>query len=166
MVATTQILENNTGAQSTTDKTSGTVRFKTADNATVDGVNPMVVPSGSPNYSYEKWLSLNVTVAPVTNITNLRIYSDGANSFGTGVLLYCKAVASFATPQLGTTLSGFTDFFTYTSGSSLTAAASSVTTFTGTGQKGYYIVFVMQVSSTATQGALSTEAFTFSYDET
>lgn len=166
MVATVQILENNTVSQTTTDKTSGTIRFKTADNATVDTVAPMVVPSGSPNYSFEKWLQLNVTVAPATNITNLRAYSDGTNSFGTGVALSAKAVSAFVTPVLGTTLSGFTDFFTYTSASSLTTAASSATTFTGTGAKGYFLVMVMQVSSTATQGALSAETLTWSFDET
>lgn len=166
MVATVQILENNTVSQTTTDKTAGTVRFKTADNATVDGLSPVVVPASTPNYSFEKWLSLNVTVAPVTNITNLRIYSDGASGFGTGVALFCKAVSAFTTPALGSTLSGFADFFSYTSGASLTTAATSGTTFTGTGQKGYFAVFVLQVSSTATQGALTAETFTWSYDET
>ena len=44
MAATVQIVEKNGAGGTTTDKTSGTIRFKNADNSTVDLVNPMVKP--------------------------------------------------------------------------------------------------------------------------
>lgn len=61
MAATVQILEKNGAGPTTTDKTSGTIRFKNADNATVDTGNPMVKPGAGTDYSFEKWLRLNVT---------------------------------------------------------------------------------------------------------
>ena len=44
MAATVQIVEKNGAGGTQTDKTSGTIRFKNADNATVDTGNPMVKP--------------------------------------------------------------------------------------------------------------------------
>ena len=42
MAATVQIVEKNGAGGTQTDKTSGSIRFKNADNSTVDLVNPMV----------------------------------------------------------------------------------------------------------------------------
>ena len=58
-----------------------------------------------------------------SQITNIKAYSDGANGLGTGVGLYAKAVTSFATPAEATATTGYTDFFTYTSGSALSLGA-------------------------------------------
>ena len=98
MAATVQIVEKNGTAGTNTQKDSGTVRFKNADNATVDTVNPMVIPTAGVDYSFEKWLSLKVTVGPSSYLENLKFYTDGSNGFGTGVLLYAKAVTTYATP--------------------------------------------------------------------
>ena len=165
MVATVQIVEKNGTAGTNTQKDSGTVRFKNADNATVDGNNVLVVPSGTgtTEYSYEKWLRLKVTVAPDTNISNLKFYTDGANGYGTGVLLYAKAVATYATPAQPTATAGYTNAFSYTSGSALNLGTAAVT---GTGEKGSHAVLLMTVASTASPGTLTAETGTFSYDET
>ena len=48
MPATIQIHEMS-ALDSGTDKTSGTVRFKDADNATVDANNPLVIPDAGVN---------------------------------------------------------------------------------------------------------------------
>lgn len=162
MVATVQIGEKNGTAGTFTDKTSGTVRFKNADDKEVDTNDPMVIPTAGVDYSYEKWLRLKVTVAPDTNIGNLKFYTDGANGFGTGVLLYSKAVATYATPAEATGVGGYTDSFTYTSGSALSLGTG---TFTGTGEKGDHMVSMMTIATTAGQGSLSAETVTFSYDE-
>jgi hypothetical protein len=162
MVATVQILEKNGAGPTTTDKTSGTVRFKTADNATVDTSDPINIPAAGTNYSYEKWLILNVTVAPDTNISNLKFYTDGGNGLGTGVGLYAKAVTSYSTPALGTSTAGYTDAFTYTSGSALSLGAGP---YTSTGEKGDHAVLLMTVGDTASPGQTSSETITFSYDE-
>ena len=53
MAATMEIHEMS-GADTGTDKTSGTIRFKDADNATVDTNNPLVVPAADTIYSYTK----------------------------------------------------------------------------------------------------------------
>ena len=162
MVATVQIVEKNGAGGTATDKTSGTIRFKNADNATVDNNNPMVIPGAGSDFSFEKWLRLNVTVAPSVQISNLKFYTDGANGLGTGVLLWAKAVASYATPAEPANSSGYTNAFTFTSGAALSLGAGP---FTGTGEKGDHAVCLMEVASTATQGQTPSETTTFSYDE-
>lgn len=162
MAATVQIIEKNGAGGTPTDKTSGQIRFKNADNATVDTANPMVKPGAGTDYSFEKWLRLNVTGGTYTEITNIKVYMDGANGLGTGVTLYAKAVASYATPAEATGTAGYTDAFTYTSGSPLTLGAGP---YTSTGEKGDHLVMMLAVGTTASGGITSSEVLTFSYDE-
>jgi hypothetical protein len=163
MAATVKIVEKNGAGGTQTDKTSGTIRFKNADNATVDTNNRMVVPGSGYDYSYEKWLIFQVDVAPAVDLQNLKFYTDGANGFGTGVELYAKAVTTYATPAEATATTGYTDAFTYTSAAPLSLGAGP---YTGTSEKGDHCVLMLRVASTAAPGLLSTETLTFSYDET
>lgn len=162
MAATVQIIEKNGAGGTPTDKTSGQIRFKNADNATVDTSNPMVKPGSGTDYSFEKWLRLNVTGGTYTEITNIKAYMDGASGLGTGVTLYAKAVASYATPAEATGTAGYADAFTYTSGSPLTLGAGP---YTSTGEKGDHLVMMLAVGTTASGGITSSEVLTFSYDE-
>lgn len=162
MPATVQIVEKNGVPGTATDKTSGSVRFKNADNATVDNLNPMVKPPSGTDFSFEKYFRLNVTVAPQTQISNIVAYSDGANGLGTGVQLLAKAQAAYATPTEPSATTGFTDFSTFTSGAPLSLGAGP---FTGTGQIGDHLVMLLTVASTATQGVTPTESITFAFDE-
>lgn len=162
MPATVQIVEKNGAGGTTTDKTSGTVRFKNADNATVDLVNPMVKPPSGVDYSFEKWLRLNVTGGTYSQITNIKAYTDGSNGLGTGVLLYAKAVASYATPAEATSASGYTNAFTYTSGSALSLGAGP---FTSTGEKGDHLVMMLTVDNTCSGGVTPSETLTIAWDE-
>ena len=164
MVATVTIIEKNgtTAAYTATDKTNGTVRFKNADDPNVDTNNPLVIPATGYDYSFEKWLRLKVTVAPSTQISNLKFYTDGTNNFGTDVAMYAKAVAVYATPAEATGTTGYADAFTYTSAAPLSLGTAATS---GTGEKGSHAVLMMRVGSTATQGALTAETVTFSYDE-
>jgi hypothetical protein len=161
MAATVKIYEKNGAGETDTDKTSGTIRFKHADNATVDTSNPMVVPGAGSDWSYQKWLRLNIT-GTYTEISNLKFYTDGSNGFGTGVNLWAKTEATYATPAEETASTGYTDAFSYTSGSPLSLGTGP---FTGTGDKGSYLKLALEVQSTASQGALSAESVTFAWDE-
>lgn len=162
MAATVQIIEKNGAGGTPTDKTSGTIRFKNADNATVDLNNPMVKPASGTDWSFEKWLRMNITGGTYSQITNVKAYSDGGNGLGTGVGLFAKATASYATPAEGTSSSGYADFFTYTSGSPLSLGAGP---FTGTGEKGDHLVMLLSVADTASGGLTSSETLTLAWDE-
>lgn len=162
MAATVQIVEKNGAGGTQTDKTSGTIRFKNADNATVDLVNPMVKPGAGTDYSFEKWLRFNVSGGTYSQITNIKAYSDGANGLGTGVSLYAKAVTSYATPAEATGTAGYTDFFTYTSGAPLTLGAGP---FTSTGEKADHLVMMLAVGTSASGGVTPTETLTIAWDE-
>lgn len=162
MAATVQIVEKNGAGGTQTDKTSGTIRFKNADNSTVDTSNPMVKPGAGTDYSFEKWLCFNVSGGTYTEISNIKAYSDGANGLGTGIGLYAKAVTAYSTPAEATATTGYTSFFTYTSGSALTLGAGP---YTSTGEKGDHLVMIMTVDNTATGGMTPTEALSFSWDE-
>lgn len=162
MAATVQIIEKNGAGGTPTDKTSGTIRFKNADNSTVDLTNPMVKPGAGSDFSFEKWLRMNVSGGTYSQITNVKAYSDGGNGLGTGVLLWAKAVASYSTPAEATATAGYTNFFTYTSGSSLTLGAGP---YTSTGEKADHLVMMCEVASTASGGLTSSETLTLAWDE-
>ena len=163
MAATVQIIEKNGAGGTGTDKTSGTVRFKNADNATVDLNNPLVKPSsGQYDYSFDKWLRMNVTGGTYSQITNVKAYSDGANGMGTGVEVYAKAVSSYATPAEATEITGYTDLFTYTSGSPLSLGAGP---FTSTGEKGDHLVLMCRVTDAVSGGLTNAETVTLGWDE-
>ena len=68
MAATVQIREKNTAGQTATDKTSGTIRFKKADDATVD------------RRSGRQALALHHVVRPVLPAPAARLVSCGPSS--------------------------------------------------------------------------------------
>ena len=184
MAATVIINEWNTDGGSPsmqTDKTSGTVRFKNADNATVDLIDPLVVPTTGREYSYEKWLRLQITGGAFTQIDNLRAYSDGANNYGTGIKLWntthgviiepgnpdetLDPPQALANEPGGSPTVTMTDFFAATSGAPVDLDAINTGPFTANGHIGDFLVLVMEVETTASQGVLSAETLTFAYDE-
>jgi hypothetical protein len=180
MAATVVINEWN-GNSTKTDKTSSTVRFKSADNATVDTNNPLSIPAAGQTYSYEKWLRLAITgTGPSQRINNLKFYTDGSNGYDSGsgfVKLWGETQASGAfrssaapdtansIPLAGSGSKTMTNSFSYTSGGAL-SLSSAAETFSGTGVDiGGFVVLVMEVEPSATQGTLTAETGTFSYDE-
>jgi hypothetical protein len=162
MPATVQLVEKNSAGGTQTDKTSGTIRFKNADNSTVDLNNPMVKPPSGSDWSFEKWLRMNVSGGTYSQITNVRVYTDGSSGYGSGVNLWFKAVAAFATPAEATASTGYTNAFTYTSGSPLTLGAGP---YTSTGEKADHLVAMLEVQSTASGGLLTAETLTLAWDE-
>lgn len=170
MVATVIINELTGSTPTKTDKTSGVIRFKNADSAGIDTNNPMVSPvSGNSDYSFEKWLRCEVTVAPDIEISNLEAYADGTMFGGSLVEVYGKVIASHSTPAEATgttgtpsTPSGTVNIELWTSGAPQSLSSGS---FSGTGDMGDHIVLIMEVKAGAVQGALSAETFTIRYDE-
>lgn len=166
MAATVLIREKNGAGETATDKTSGTIRFKNADDATVNTSNPMVVPSAPGyDYSYEKYIRMNVSGGTYTEISNPRLYSDGSNGMGTGVQVYAKAVGSYTQPAEASGIAGYSDLFGYTSGSPLDMDGNNAGPFSGTGDKGDYCVMIMRVAETASGGVTASETITLAWDE-
>ena len=167
MAATVLIHEKNGAGEAATDKTSGTIRFKNADNATVDLINPLVKPGAGVDYSFEKWLRMNVSVAPAGNITNPKFYMSGAAETGQSLYISTTNPGAYATPAEATATTGYTDAFTYTSGSPKALDVANAGPYTGTGDIADYIKMMMTVGTTiAAPGALPAKTMTVQWDET
>jgi hypothetical protein len=162
MAAATQIIEKNGAGGTATDKTSGTVRFKRADNSTVDLVDPIPKPASGSNWSFQKLLRLNVTGGSYTSISNLKAYTDGSSGLGAGINLWAKATASYATPALETASTGYANAFTFTSGAALSLGAGP---FSGVGEKGDHLQLALEVTSAAAGGLTASETLTLAWDE-
>lgn len=174
------------------DITSGTLRFKCADDNTNDNNNPIPIPAAGTNYSFWKHVYLRCTVRPGSEIVNnVKFYTDGSNGYGTGVGLKVSdtfpthtnasnagyEVDDNSTGSTGTEMdagtpnhsgvTGTTDAFTFSSASPL-----SVTIGEGSSQIDAvsevtnFVILQMTVASTAASGELSAETLTFRYDET
>jgi hypothetical protein len=166
MPATVQIHEM-TAAAAGVDKTSGTIRFKAANDQTVDTNDRLQIPGAGSIYSYTKHVRFYFSSGPSVDIQNLRAYTDGSNTFGTGVTVgYDIPAAGLGTfPNIATNISG-TDLFTKTSGAPIDMDGINTGPHTGTGYKGDHVRMQMAVASTAYPGALAAETMTFAYDET
>ena len=182
MAATVIINEYHGAGGTKTDKTSGSVRFNNADDANVDLVNPLVVPGSGQEYSYEKWLRLEITDAGgFTQIDNLRAYSDGANGFGAGVKLWYAVAGVYMQPVVpseasdppqsaaaGSPVENMTDFFSSNSGAPIDLDAINSGPFTDGSpaeEIGDFLVLAMEVEPSASQGVLTAETLTFAFDE-
>jgi hypothetical protein len=185
MVATVQIVRKTGASPGTaTDITSINTRANAYDtHSTGDITNGIQIPSVGTYYSYWVTTRLNCTVSPAGTINNLRWFTDGTGSFGTGVT--CKVAkastgldagyrqATGTVGQTGTQLTQVNhtgldaapvDAFTLTAASPL--ALSGSITNPSTGQFGDHVVYQLEVGTTAASGATSQETFTFRYDET
>ncbi len=180
MVASVAIMEHNGSGGTQTNKAGGSVRFKNADDATVDLVNPLVVPTSGQEYSFEKWLRLAITGGTYVQIDNLQVYTDGSNGFGTGVKLWYALAGVFSqpvvpaegvdppqSPAAGSPVENMADVFALVTGSRGNLDAINAGPFIGSPDLdiGDFIVLVMEVEATASNGVLAAETLTFSYDE-
>ena len=149
-----------------TDKSASTVRFKLADDATIDSSDPITVPSGNySNHSYHKKLRMFCATAPSTQIDNLQMYSDGSSGFGTGVTVNATNHGVTFTANATGPLAGGKDLFGFISGAAMNIDAIDTAALTATGYGGDIVALQMEVASTAGAGALTDETITFSYDE-
>ena len=152
--------------------------------STNDTANPIEIPSGADNFSYWVNTQLDATMAPDNLIDNLEWFTDGSNTYGTGVtcVVAQAARASYTeapgTPGVsGTVLTDAnysggtltpatpTDAFAEVTGAPLAVTGSTTTT----GEFGNIVVYQVTVDNTATPGdhpPSTPETFTWRYDET
>ena len=169
MAATMDIREFNGVGATPTTKTSGTIRFKDADDANVDLNNPIVRPGSGSVYSYEKVLRLNLGAGLTGAITSPRAFSDSVDNLGTGVSMTAAVQDGAAFIQPVNTLSVVgtpLDFFGFTSGAPLALDSITAGPFTVIGDIADYLYIQAAVASTASPGVTSTETLVLSYDET
>lgn len=166
MVAAMKIYEMS-ATMTGTDKTASTVRFKLADNATIDSNNPITIPTGTmgAKRSFHKKLRMYCATAPSTSIDNLQMYSDGSSGFGTGVTVNASNRGVTWAANATTALTGGKDLFGFTSGAPMNIDAVDAAAIITTGYGGDIVGLQMAVATTAGPGALTDEVITFSYDE-
>jgi hypothetical protein len=182
VMAATVIINEWTAIQTHVDKTSATVRMKNANNATVDLLDPMVVPGSDQDFSFEKWLRLKITDAGgFTQIDNLRVYADGANNMGTGIKVWYALAGAWDIPveppvgvdppqssAAGSPQENMLDLFALTQGAPGDLDAINNGPFTdGSPEEhiGDFIVLVGEVETSASNGITPAEVLTFAYDE-
>jgi len=169
-----------TGAGPTaTDITGINTRANAQDaHSTGDTSNPIEIPTGADNFSFWRATRLEATTAPDNLIDNIEWFTDGANSYGTGITNVMNTATGY-TQATGTngvtgieltvgnyaTLAGApTDSFAFVTGTPKVVAGST----TVTGQFGDRAVFQVVVDTTATAGTkpATPETFTWRFDET
>jgi hypothetical protein len=155
-----------TGAAAGADKTSDTVRFKSADETTVDDTNRIQIPAAGTERSYTKTLRGYVDSAPDTDFSNLEAYTDGGSYSDTWVTVQYDVNQNWAA-NVTTDISG-TDLFTMTSGNAIDMDSwdTAWTAGEGTGYWGSFLRLQMEVGTGASPGTLNAETLTVSYDET
>ncbi len=161
------------------------IRFKTADDPTIDANNPIPIPASGTKRSFWKHIFLKATAGPFTQIDNVKFFTDGTG-FGTGITTFVadetptKNSASTAgydqaTGMVGddgdeltthTNITAKTDAFTFTSGTpkSVTIGEAGAI-IDSVGETTNYVIGQMDVASTAGPGDLPNETWTFQYDE-
>lgn len=138
------------------------VRFKAADNDDADTSNPLVKPTSGTNYSYEKWLKLQVTTAPDNSLTNLRFHRSSGTF--TGISDFYGVYDTYV-PPVGTSSSVATNAVPTSATGLTTQSGGAIATFTGTGQFGPYVVVQWRVSTSAVAGNQASVTYRFTFDE-
>jgi hypothetical protein len=163
---------NITGANTVANATD------THQSSATGSSDPIRIPTSGINYSYWVVCRLECTVTPLGTLNNIRWYTDGSNTFGTGVTCKVQTATSYVQAtgtagisgiQLTTgnypTLAGApVNAFTYVVGSPLSVSGSLSNP--STGDFGDFVVYQLEVDSTAVPGVTGTETFTWLYDET
>jgi len=173
----TVTLQRVTGTATLTAITGTTTRMSLADNASPGSSFALQIPISGTNYSFWMAWYLNADTAPAGGIDTVKMYSDGANSFGTGTALLVAQSASYVqatgsstsgTQLLLANVTGLTpstplDFFGYTSASPLSVTGSIGA---ATGRITNYTYFQMGITSTAAPGVTAVaETSTWQYNE-
>lgn len=176
-MAATVVINRITGtvaASAETNVTSGSVHAGAQDANTSPCRIP--VPSSGSNYSFWVTTQLKCTVAPDNSLNNVKWYTDGGNSFGTGVTALVIPASGYAS-ALGaagssgsllnaanygpTACAATSSLFLYTSACKLTLTGSTNTT----GSFGNRVVFQLSVDTTASAGNSGAELITWEFDE-
>ena len=159
------------------------LRFKTADNNTVDSIDEIPIPSSGTNRSYWKHVYLKVVGGIFSRISNIKFYTNGTN-YGSGITINVGNETPakdsgyvIANGTRGTTgdemvashggISGKTEIFgNYTSGSPKSISISeSGSLIDSVNETTDYLVFQMDIDNTVTKTDLSNKTWTIQYDE-
>ena len=182
MVASFDTVYDNGGSvNSPASSTAFTnLRFNNEDTNDQDLLSPVTIPAAGTNYSFWKHIYLKCTVAPATQVNNVKIYTDGTLGW-TGCTVkvgddvctknsgssagYDPAVAAVVLTDHDT-ITTSTSLFTYTSGSPRTVTISEAgSIINATTETTDYVVLDTEVGTSAVSGLQATETATFQYDE-
>ena len=163
-----------------------TLRFKNADDATIDTNNKLVVPAAATKYSFWKHIYIRCSAADSHTMNNFRFYTDGAASFGdagidvkvglqfpvrTSGPVYTGYEVANADEELAAGHGGITSVasaFDYSAiGDSLTISCSEAGSIVNAANETTnYLLMQMTVASTVIiAGDLPNETGTIAYDE-
>lgn len=137
------------------------LRFKNANDLTINTANPLVKPSGgSFDYSYEKKLKISVS-GTFTSLQNLRLLLDPADTMDTGTNVYFTFNStSSAAPVEPSAITNYvtlsTTPYTWPGASEITATDESW---------GDYLYVFMRISDTVAGGLTTTLQMFARYDE-
>ena len=157
------------------------LRYKRADNPTIDNANPNIIPAAGTTFSRWKQIYLIATTAPDTSVNNVKIFTDGTG-FGTGITVnigdqlpprssastlgYDPADTDDDTMTNHSDITSVTDFFTFTSVAAKSVTISETSSLINAiGETTNYVVTQMLVINTAAPGDLTNETITWEYDE-
>jgi len=174
-----RLVGTSPGTSGAVDITSINTRLNAEDAHTTAGTtNSILKPSSGTNYSYWAVTRLYYNGSGTGTINNIRWFTDGTNSLGTGRGLVVNTATGYvqATGTLGETGTQLTtgnyatlagapvNAFTYTSASPLTVAGS--VTNPNNAYFGDFVVIQATIADTASAGASSTETLSFRVDST
>jgi hypothetical protein len=151
-----------TGAGATESSAVTGIDLISADNATNTLANRQANPITVGTNSYEKWLKLKIDTAPANGVTNFKIWGDGAVDTST-TLKFTSNYATYAQGTTGATTIGNANFTSYTAGNKATWDTAS---YSATNATTKFVLFQLQVDSTANPGNWTQETISYSYDET
>ena len=160
------------------------LKFKLADNATIDEANPVYKPvaGGGETFSWWKHIYLYCDDPDGGSISNVKFYNDSGNSYPTGVVVYVSNVLAHSSTD-ETKYEVADTALTMVANHTQVATATNVTTYTSTsplavtiseagaemnaaGEMSGYIVLQAGVSSTASAQTTAQWQWYFSYDYT
>ena len=173
MTATVEIDQYNGAGPTACDITSASLKAGTSDELSASNTP---VPTSGSNYTYWATTGLYCTAAADNALNNIKWYSDGTNSLGTGLMAVVTQASAYVQADGTAGSSGSVlslanhsgacaapvNFTTYTSGTKMSVSGSTDTTV---GSFGNFLVVQVQVETTASAGNSGEETFTWQYDE-
>jgi len=183
MVAIFDVVRNFGGTDNApaSEEVVANLRFNAEDTNDQDLASPIVIPGAGTEYSYIKHLFLKCTTAPDTQVDNVKLYSDTALGWGTGVTVFIgdgvqtKNSGSSAGYDVAdaqevitnhTHVAAKTDLFSFSLGTprnmTISEAGAIIDAINETTD---YAVLSLEVASTAVAGTKAAETITWQYDE-
>lgn len=134
----------------------------------MDYVNPVAVPTEGTAYSYVKKIRAYLSVAPEVQVSDLVWYTNGVNSFGTGISMMAKNIGTTFGSHYVTAMEDGADLFSYTSASPLSGTTTDTGPFDSGDEAAYIgdiIELQMWVDSSAEHGVKPANTLTLRYME-